>query len=162
MPAMDVAPYRASASIVIATPPEQVYEFIADMPRAGEISPVCTGGTWESEERGVGATFIGSNTIRDRTWQARMRITVADSPNEFTWENIGDSTIPVTDQTVPAAKWSYTFTPVEGGTEVKETWVLFDNPGLADIEEAQLQKASTRNRSGMEETLAKLKELLEA
>ena len=132
------------------------------MPRAGEISPVCTGGDWESEQRGVGARFIGSNTIRDRTWQARMRFAVADSPNEFTWENIGDSTIPVTDRTVPSAKWSYTFTPVEGGTEVNESWVLFDNPGLANIEEAQLQKAFARNQSGMEETLAKLKQLLEA
>jgi hypothetical protein len=159
---MDVTPYRASATIVIAAPPEKVYEFIADMPRAGEISPVCTGGTWESGARGVGATFIGSNAIRDRTWQARMRVTVADRPSEFTWENIGDSTIPVTDETLPSARWSYTFTPVENGTMVNESWVLFDNPGLANIEEEQLQKAFTRNQSGMDETLATLKKLLEA
>ncbi len=132
------------------------------MPRAGEISPVCTGGTWESDERGVGATFIGSNTIRDRTWQARMRIAVADPPSEFTWENIGDSTMPVTSDTRPAARWSYTFTPVEGGTRVNESWILFDNPGLANLDEEQLLKAATRNQSGIERTLANLKGLLEA
>ncbi|HEY3941223.1 MAG TPA: SRPBCC family protein [Acidimicrobiales bacterium] len=159
---MDVTAYRASASLVIAAPPEKVYEFIADMPRVGEISPVCTGGTWESDQRGVGATFVGSNTVRDRTWQARMRVTVADAPREFAWENIGSSTEPVADDAPAASRWSYRFAPVGGGTEVTESWMMFDNPGLAGISPEQLEKASTRNRSGMEETLARLKQLLEA
>ena len=32
------------ASIVIAAPAEELYAFIADMPRMGEVSPVCVGG----------------------------------------------------------------------------------------------------------------------
>ena len=61
------------ARIVVNTSPEAAYDLIADMPRMGEISPECTGGTWASGAHGLGAIFIGSNTAGDRTWQRQIR-----------------------------------------------------------------------------------------
>jgi hypothetical protein len=158
MRAMDPNDLQATASIVIAAPPEALYEFVADMPRVGEISPVCTGGEWETDDRGVGATFVGSNTRGERTWQARMRVVAADAPREFAWVNIGDPAKPVSDETVDAARWTYTFTPVDGGTRVDESWrMLLSGPQLEAIGEERLKAVPGWNQAGMEETLANLK-----
>lgn len=159
---MDLTDLRAAASIVINAPPETLYAFVADMPKVGEISPVCTGGEWESASRGVGATFIGSNTAGERTWQARMKVVVADPPSQFAWENIGDPSKPVSDEIVPAARWAYTFTPIAGGTTVDETWqMLLSADRLEAIGEERLRSLPARNQSGMEQTLSNLKALIE-
>ena len=86
---MDLSDFTASGRITIDAPPEVLFDFIADMPAMGEISPQCTGGEWRSDARGVGALFVGSNAIAERTWQAQMRVLVADRPREFAWENMG-------------------------------------------------------------------------
>ena len=159
---MDLTDLRAAASIVIDARAETLYAFVADMPKVGEISPVCTGGGWESASRGAGATFIGSNTVGERTWRARMRVVVADPPSQFAWENIGDPSRPVPDEIVPAARWAYTFTPVAGGTTVDETWqMLLSADRLEAIGEERLRSLPAMNQSGMEQTLSKLKALIE-
>src|ERR1700722_13404161 len=131
------------------------------MPRMGEISPECTGGVWESESRSVGAMFLGSNTSGDRSWQRRIRVVVADPPNEFAWENLGDAAVPLSAEATGAARWGYTFASEDGGTRVEETWSLLDDPRLLEVGEERLRQLETRNQGGMEQTLAKLKELLE-
>jgi hypothetical protein len=158
---MDLSSFRAAASTVIGVPAEGIYAFIADMPRMGEISPECTGGVWEGESRAIGAMFVGSSTIGDRTWQRRLRVVVADPPREFAWENLGDPAVAVADDSLGAARWGYTFTPVDGGTRVDETWGLLDNPRLEAVGEEALRQLEARNLAGMQQTLAKLKELLE-
>jgi polyketide cyclase/dehydrase/lipid transport protein len=159
---MDLTDLQAAASIVIAAPSDALYEFVADMPRAGEVSPVCTGGEWETDARGVGATFIGTNTMGERTWQARMKVAVADAPREFAWENIGAPDQPLPDDVVAAARWTYTFTPVDGGTRVDESWrMLLSGPQLEAIGEERLKAIPGWNQAGMETTLANLKALFE-
>jgi hypothetical protein len=159
---MDLSSFKAAASVVVAAPAEEIYAFIGDMPRIGEISPECTGGVWESEARDVGALFIGSNTSGDRTWQRRIQVVVADAPSEFAWENIGDANEPFSPGTVGAARWTYRFTPVEGGTRVDETWYLLENPHLQTIAEDVLRGLESRNQAGMEQTLVTLRDLFEA
>ena len=46
------------------------------------------GGEWESDLRSVGATFIGSNTSGDHSWQAYPRHRCR-STSRFAWENLG-------------------------------------------------------------------------
>ncbi len=163
MTGMDLTDLHASASIVIAAPAASLYAFVADMPRVGEISPVCTGGDWEGVAREVGATFIGSNTRGERTWQARMRVVVADPPREFAWENIGDASKPIPDPVVPAARWAYSFTPVAGGTKVEETWqMLLAGPQLEAIGEERIKALPAWSQSGIEETLSNLRALFES
>jgi uncharacterized protein YndB with AHSA1/START domain len=157
---MDLTRFRTSASILIGTSTAQVYDFIADMPRMGEISPECTGGTWASDARGVGAIFIGSNTAGERSWQRRIRVAVAEAPLEFAWENLGDPAA-TSDDDPGAARWGYTFTPDDGGTTVVETWALLDNPRLQSLGEEVLTGLQARMHAGIEQTLANLKQLLE-
>jgi hypothetical protein len=158
---MDFTTFRASASTVVAAPAEDLYAFVADMPRIGEVSPECTGGRWESEARGVGATFIGSNTEGDRSWQRRLRVAVADAPREFAWENLGDPTQPPPDGEGGPVRWSYTFTPVADGTEVVETWSLQEHPRLVELGEETLRMVQSRSQAGIEQTLVRLKQLFE-
>jgi hypothetical protein len=158
---MDLTSFKASASVVIAAPSDVLYEFIADMPRIGEVSPEATGGTWQSDRHDVGALFIGTNKSGDRTWERRLRVIVAEAPKEFAWENLGDAAAPPSDDDLPAATWRYTFRPVTGGTNVEETWGLCDNPRLEAVGEEQLQRLQVRVQAGMEQTLANLKALFE-
>ena len=116
---MDISPFTASGSVVIAASREALYDFIADMPAMGAISPQCTGGEWQDEQRGVGAHFLGSNAMGERTWQALMQVVVADRPREFAWENMGAVGWP---DSTPLVRWGYAFDPVEDGTRVEETW----------------------------------------
>jgi hypothetical protein len=117
---MDHSQFRAAASLVIDATPEELYDFIADMPRMREISPVCVGGEWEGEARGVGATFMGSNSMPTRNWQARMRVVAADRPRAYAWCNLGGAGLPLSDDLPHNVRWSYEFTPVEGGTRLKQ------------------------------------------
>jgi hypothetical protein len=156
---MNLNDLQASASVVVAAPPDKLYEFIADMPRIGEISPECTGGEWESSSRAAGATFIGSNTSGDFSWQARMRVSVADPPREFAWENMGG--VDAGDGE-PNARWGYVFTPVGGGTQVEETWKLLRiSPQLEAIGEDFVNGLPEARRKNMEETLVRLKAIFE-
>jgi hypothetical protein len=160
---MDLNDLQASASIVIAAPPDKLYEFIADMPRIGEISPECIGGEWEGDARGVGATFVGSNVIGENSWQARMRVAVADPSRQFAWENMGAVASEATNDGAPNARWTYTFTPIAGGTEVEETWkMLRVGPQLEARGEEFVNSLPGLRRANMETTLAKLKALYES
>jgi hypothetical protein len=159
---MDISALHASSSIMIAAPPEKVYAFIADMPRIGEVSPQCTGGRWEGDGRSVGATFIGSNTRKDFTWKARMRIVVDDPPREFAWENLGDHRVPLVADAVPLVRWGYKFLPVDGGTQVVEDWRIVNSyPQLEQLPESRFAELPAMMLDGMETTLANLKGLLE-
>jgi uncharacterized protein YndB with AHSA1/START domain len=159
---MDTERLHAEASTVIAAPPETLYAFVADMPRIGEVSPVCVGGEWESAERGVGATFIGSNVTPQRSWQARMRVAVADAPREFAWDNVGGVESPLPLDGEGQARWTWRFTPVNEGTRVEEFWrITQPGPQLEEAGEEVLLGFAARNREGMEATLAALKALFE-
>lgn len=118
---MDISFLNASGIVAIDVPIEVAYDFIADMPAMGAISPQCTGGEWQDEERGVGAHFVGSNAMGDRSWQALMRVIVADRPREFAWENIG-----AVGWSTPLVRWGYTFETFGQGTKVEETWRILE------------------------------------
>jgi len=157
---MDSPTFQAAANTVIAAPAEEIYAFIADIERMGEISPECTGGTWESDDRGVGALFIGSNAAGDRTWQSRMRVVEARPPHAFAWENVGNPADPITDLK-PRARWRYTFTPGEGGTVVEESWLYLSEPTEEALRDGRLQARMATNESGIATTLANLKRVVE-
>jgi len=160
---MDTSPFTASASVVVAAPPLAVYDLIADMPAMGEISPQCTGGEWETDERGVGARFVGSNTAGERTWQARMRVCVADPGREFAWENLGSPDDPVSDDAVALVRWGYAFEPVEGGTRVVESWrIVHAYPELVATSERFRAALPGLMLAMMEQTLENLRARFES
>jgi hypothetical protein len=149
---------RHSGSIVIARSPEDVYDMVADVTRMGEWSPVCKACWWdEGDGPRVGARFTGRNGLPERTWETRSEVVVADRGREFAFVVQATGT-----------RWGYTFTPVEGGTEVTESWE-FPPAGVAVFEErfgedapAQIADRREAARNGIAATLAAIKTTADA
>lgn len=157
---MELTTYRHTESVVVAASPEEVYDLVADVTRMGEWSPECTGGEWDDDTR---TWFTGSNTRGDRTWQTRCRVDAAERGREFTFVNCGF------DGESDLVRWSYTFTPVDGGTEVSESWQVLDAyPAFMAKLAPTLDLAGyldgvlPATRQGMAHTLARLKAAAES
>jgi hypothetical protein len=147
-----------SASMVIARTPEDLYDMVADVTRMGEWSPVCKACWWEEGASArVGAWFGGRNESPERTWETRSQIVAADRGREFAFIVGGVNT-----------RWGYTFVPVDGGTEVTESWNLLP-AGVTMFEErfgeeapAVIENRIEAAHSGIAATLAALKRVAEA
>jgi hypothetical protein len=147
-----------SESVVVTLPPEELYDLVSDVTRMGEWSPVCKACWWEEDggSAEVGAWFGGRNELPDRTWETRSEIVAADRGREFAFVVMGT-----------IARWGYTFTPVDGGTELTESWEFLPS-GLdtfkewfgdnADTEVANRVEAA---RTGIPATLAAIKRAAE-
>ena len=153
-----MTPRTHADSIVVARPPHEVYELVADVTRMGEYSPICTECWWdEGDGPHVGAHFTGRNVLPERTWETRSEVVAADPGREFAWV-VGPR----------IARWGYTFGPVDGGTEVVESWEFLDD-GLAIFDErfgddaaAQVADRHQKAVTGIPETLAAIKRAAEA
>jgi hypothetical protein len=149
---------RHSESIIIARPPEVLYEMVSDVTRTGEWSPICRSCWWdEGQGPTVGSWFTGRNETPHRTWETRSQVVVAEPGREFAWV-VGDFWV----------RWGYTFTPVEGGTELTESWEFLP-AGLARFHERYAENAESEiterteaARRGIPETLAAIKRAAEA
>jgi hypothetical protein len=160
---MDLSYVHAAGSVVVAAPPDAVYDFIADMPAIGEISPQCVGGEWEGDARGVGAYFIGSNVWRERAWKIRVRVVAAEPGREFAWENLGDPGQPDPDDLLGHIRWGYTFEPADGGTKVEETWrILRPYPQVEEATREDLERLIRNFDHAIAATLTRLKAKFEA
>jgi Polyketide cyclase / dehydrase and lipid transport len=147
-----------SDSIIVARTPQELYELVSDITRMGEFSPICKACWWE-EGGGprVGAWFGGRNELPERTWETRSEVVVADPGREFAF--VVNGTI---------ARWGYTFSAVEGGTELTESWEFL--PGgrsvfeerFGDDAEAQVADRYEKAKTGIPETLAAIKRTAEA
>ena len=147
-----------SDSIVIASSPENLYDLVCDITRMGAWSPVCKECWWdEGAGPAVGSWFTGRNVLPDRTWETRSEIVVADRGREFAYVVNGTWT-----------RWGYVFTPLDGGTQLTESWEFLPG-GLAMFEErfgadaeAQVANRLELARTGIPATLAAIKRDAEA
>ena len=132
----DLSKLRASASVVIAATPETLYDMLTDISRMGEWSPA-------------------KNVLPDREFENRSQVVVADRPEEFAWIVGGIDE--------GHARWGYTFTAVDGGTRVDESWTVVRlTDRLKEMTEERAEGLVERGRAGIEETLANLKRVAEA
>src|SRR5919197_5403834 len=105
-------PQRHSESIVVARPPDELYDMVADVTRMGEWSPVCKACWWdEGAAPRVGAWFTGRNEMGEHTWETRSEVVAADRGREFAFV-----------VSVSGTRWGYEFAPVDGGTRLTESW----------------------------------------
>jgi len=147
-----------SDSVIVARSPEDVYAMVSDVTRMGEWSPICKACWWdEGEGPRVGAWFTGRNELPERTWETRSQVVAADPGREFAFVVRGT-----------IARWGYTFVPVDGGTEVTESWEFLPD-GLELFEQrfgddalTQIADRAEKARTGIPETLAALKRIAEA
>ena len=75
-----------SATIVVRTSPESLYDLLSDVTRTGEWSPVCRECTWDEGASGqVGDRFTGRNDNGTRQWETRSQVVAAERGREFAW-----------------------------------------------------------------------------
>ena len=145
-------------SVVVACPPDTLYDLVSDVPRMGEWSPICRSCWWdEGGGPRAGAWFTGRNEVPGRTWETRSQVVAAERGREFTFEvNHG------------WVRWSYTLAPVDGGTELTETWNFLPR-GIAgfherygDDAENQIANRTDAAHQGIPVTLAAIKKAAES
>lgn len=129
---------------------------VSDVTRMGQWSPVCTGGWWDDDTRGVGAWFTGRNQTPARTWETRSQVVADNAGREFAFVVGGDRT-----------RWGYTFTPVAEGTELTESWEVLPGGEVYFAErygpsaQAELDQRFDNARNGIHTTLTAIKEAAE-
>jgi hypothetical protein len=145
-------------SIIIAREPEALYDMVADVTRIGEWSPICKSCWWdEGAGPRVGAWFTGRNETAERTWETRSEVVAADPGREFTFV-VGGSLV----------RWSYTLSPMDGGTELTESWeflpggIAFFHENYGPRAQAEIDNRTEAARSGIPATLAAMKRVAEA
>jgi hypothetical protein len=147
-----------SESIVVARSPEVLYDMVSDVTRMGEWSPVCQACWWDDGDGPrAGAWFTGRNELPERTWETRSQVVAADRGREFAFEvNSG------------WVRWGYTFTAVDSGTQVTESWEFLP-VGIAGFHdrygngaEAQITNRTEAAHQGIPATLAAIKRAAEA
>jgi hypothetical protein len=155
---MDMTSLSYSESVVVACSPDVLYDIVSDVTRMGEWSPVCKACWWdEGDGPRPGAWFTGHNELPERTWETRSQVVAADRGREFAFA-VGGSW----------ARWGYTFTPVDGGTLLTESWEFlpdgiagFHNRYGADAE-AQIANRAEAAHKGIPATLAAIKKAAES
>lgn len=141
---------QGRASIHINASPQTVYELVSDVARMGEWSPECYKCEWMDAATGpvVGARFKGYNRRGRIKWTTEPKVLVADPGREFGFASMmgpGHGT-----------RWTYRFEPAEGGTELIEA---YEGSGMARL---LMPKRATELQQGMEETLRRIKQAVEA
>ncbi|MFC7465248.1 SRPBCC family protein [Brachybacterium sp. GCM10030252] len=99
--------YELDASLCVPATPEEVYALLSDITRTGEWSVQTEKAEWNSEARGVGATFTGHNRTPERTWQTVSTVVIDEPGREFAW-SVGPAEV----------IWGYRMQPQDGGTEL--------------------------------------------
>ena len=142
-----------SASIVVARPPGTLYAMVSDVTRTGEWSPTCRACWWDD---GAGPTpgswFTGRNETPTRVWETRSQVLVAEPGREFAFV-VGGSLV----------RWGYTMAPVDGGTELTESWEFLAQgqtmfrERFGDDAEAQILDRTKAAHHSIPLTLAALK-----
>ena len=147
---MTAAPvYDISVNRVVPSTPEAAYAVVADVASIGTRSPETLSAAWLGEERGVGARFRGRNRAGWVRWSTVATVTDDQPGRIFAFKTDAPS----------STTWTYTFAPVDGGTEVTESMrkekhqilpirVLQRLAGIADRHE--------HLRAGMAATLERL------
>lgn len=148
-----------SESITIEAPAQTVYDIVSDITRTGEWSPVCTSCWWDDDVIAgvVGAWFTGRNELPDRTWETRSQVVSAEPGREFAWV-VGGKFV----------RWGYTFTEVDAGTALTESWEFLPE-GIAmfgekygDQASAQIADRTQQALSGIPKTLSAIKRIAES
>jgi uncharacterized protein YndB with AHSA1/START domain len=149
---------KASVTVSMAAPPQQVWELVSDVRNTGRFSPETFEAEWLGGATGpeLGAKFRGHvrrNEIGPVYWTT-CRVTACDPGREFGFEVlIGDR---------PVNNWHYRFESTATGTDVTESF--FMNEGvfttLFGMFGGQLRRR--RNVRDMRKTLEGIKAVVEA
>lgn len=147
-------PEVGSATILIAAPPDEVYDLIADVTRIGEWSPECVRAEWVegSTEAVPGARFHGWNEAGTFQWDVPCVVVEAERGRVFSFR------APVDLDT--ATTWTYAFEAADGGTRLTESF----NAPLLNVEgsPSNFDGRYEMMVAGCEQTLQRVKDVAES
>lgn len=149
---------QVSVTREIGASADQVWAMVADVTRMGEWSPETESAEWLKGATGPqpGAKFRGTNRNGSKTWKTVATVVVAEPGRAFSFR-VGAMGLKI-------AEWRYELEPTDTGCRVTETWI--DQRGslvkamgkpLSGVEDR-----ATHNRTGMEQTLDRLKAAAES
>lgn len=145
---------------VVAAPPEAVWEVIADIARMPELSPEVVEWRWldGATEATVGARFVAKNKFSRGPAVGNKPVITAVEPNRrIAWSR--------TEPFGGTVEWTYELVPHAAGTEVIESYRAakpVSRFGWVIIGFFSTKDRAAVQRAGMEETLRRLKEVVEA
>ena len=107
---------QAAATIRVGVPPERLHAMVADVTRIPEWSPetVRTSWTGGATEARPGARFKGQNRFGRLRWSTTVEVEACEPGRELAFSTIVMGR--------PHTRWRYRFEPVDGGTEVTESY----------------------------------------
>ena len=144
------------ATIDIQAAPETVWQLVSDIERMASWSPQVVRSTVDGDEVGLGTTFVNENRQDDVTWPTNAKVVRFDPPRDFAFKVKENRLV-----------WSFRLDPLPGGgTRVTQRREAPE--GITDLSidytEAYLggvEAFTERQRAGMRETLANLKQAAE-
>jgi uncharacterized protein YndB with AHSA1/START domain len=145
-------------SVLIAAPPERVYELVSDPMRMAQWSPECVGCRWIGGATSAvpGARFRGRSRNGWRRWTTTSTITDLAPGDRFAWE--------VTYFGQPVARWEYRIEAHADEVRLVETVEDRRGPLLRAVSPyiTGSRDRSTRNAATMATTLEAIKATAEA
>lgn len=153
--------WGGEARVTIAASPAAVWSYVSDVTRVGQWSPECLRGTYRggATEAAEGVRFRGANKRGFVRWVTNCTVVRFETERAIAW------TVRPPYGGAPAACWTYELQPVEGGTEVVESFEVYRTTLPTRI--GWLLMGGKQNRREMltrsvAESLEKLKELVES
>ncbi len=114
---MGTLPRSGSVSVEVAATPEQVWELLSDITRAGEWSHETRGGEWLDGVTAAapGARFRGRNQNGRTKWSRVCEVQTADAPRTISW-----CTVPTRVVYRDSTRWTYELTPTDTGCTITQ------------------------------------------
>lgn len=147
---------QGSAGTVINRPVSDVFDAVSDVTRMGEWSPECTSGRWVAPATGpaVGAKFEGDNIVKIgpftlKKWTTTSEVTDYVPDELFGFAVEGHTT------------WRYEFRDHDGATSITESFSHPPRQGWQKFAYDTVARRSTAMVKGMQQTLGRMKEILE-
>jgi hypothetical protein len=142
--------FEVRVSVPVAAVPGDVYAVVSDLPRSGEWSAECQGGTWTGGAPAtVGAVFRGVNYRTDEAvawapvvrgeWTTEAEVVAAEPGRKFAW-SMRNSKGHKQDSV-----WTYEISPAGGGSVLTHHFRMGDpTEGIkgitADMDDADRQR----------------------
>jgi len=152
-------PMNLSESIMVAAPPEAVWDLVADVTRMGEWSPETTAAWWlgGATTAALGARFKGRNKRGRMRWATTCEVTAANRASRFSFVRVS--------RIDNGTDWTFTMEPRDDGTLLTESARQRRLPNSAARLAGRITFGPDREeqvRQGMSTTIGRIKSAAEA
>ena len=151
-----------TVEVDVDAPPQRLWDLISDVTLPARFSDEFQGAEWlDGDSLGVGARFVGRNSIGERQWETVSHVVACDSPRLFAWN--------VSDAENPSAQWRFELDRVGSSTRLRQCMTM--GPGRSGTTRAMEQDPDNASqilaarratlRRNMELTVQGIKQLAE-